>query len=64
MGARLLMVHLKDFMLSAFLHLGERAAMGAAVGALLTPVVAPAALGLIGFSAVGPVAGKFTPPTC
>ncbi|KAH9920086.1 uncharacterized protein B0H18DRAFT_617130 [Fomitopsis serialis] len=30
---------------------------GAAIGVLLAPVVAPAALGLVGFSAAGPVAG-------
>ncbi|KAK0193550.1 adaptin N terminal region-domain-containing protein [Armillaria mellea] len=32
--------------------------IGAAAGAILTPVLAPAALGIIGFSAAGPVAGK------
>jgi hypothetical protein len=34
---------------------------GAVVGTLLTPVVVPAGLGLIGFSAAGPVAGAYPP---
>lgn len=35
---------------------------GAAVGALLAPIVATTALGFIGFSAAGPVAGHFLSP--
>jgi len=31
---------------------------GAIAGAVLAPVVAPAALGVIGFGAAGPVAGR------
>jgi hypothetical protein len=34
---------------------------GAAVGAILTPILAPAGLSLLGFSAAGPIAGKSTP---
>jgi hypothetical protein len=34
-------------------------AAGAIAGALLTPVLVPMGLGVIGFSAVGPVAGEF-----
>ena len=34
---------------------------GAAAGIALTPVLAPAFLGIFGFSAIGPVAGKFLP---
>ncbi len=32
--------------------------IGAVAGAALTPVLAPAALGIVGFSAAGPVAGE------
>lgn len=34
---------------------------GAAVGIALAPLLAPALLGTLGFSAIGPVAGKFSP---
>jgi hypothetical protein len=34
-------------------------AAGAVIGIALTPIVAPVALGLFGFSAAGVVAGKF-----
>ncbi|KAK0470045.1 uncharacterized protein EV420DRAFT_1634481 [Desarmillaria tabescens] len=33
--------------------------IGAAVGVVLAPVIVPPALGLVGFSAAGPVAGTF-----
>ncbi len=33
-------------------------AAGAAVGVILTPIVAPTALGVVGFGASGPVAGE------
>ncbi len=33
-------------------------AAGATAGVVLTPIVAPAALGVVGFSAAGPVAGE------
>jgi hypothetical protein len=33
-------------------------AAGATVGIILTPLVAPAALGVVGFGAAGPVAGE------
>ncbi len=33
-------------------------AAGATVGVVLTPIVAPAALGVVGFGAAGPVAGE------
>ena len=35
------------------------AAAGAAIGVVLTPPLVTAGLGVIGFSAAGPVAGKF-----
>jgi hypothetical protein len=34
---------------------------GAAVGIALAPLLAPALLGILGFSAIGPVAGNFLP---
>jgi hypothetical protein len=34
---------------------------GAAVSVVLTPVLAPAGLSLLGFSAAGPIAGKSSP---
>lgn len=34
------------------------AAVGATASLILTPIVAPAALGVVGFSAAGPVACK------
>ncbi len=33
-------------------------AAGATLGIVLTPIVTPAVLGAVGFSAVGPVAGE------
>jgi hypothetical protein len=46
------------------LHPGKRAAIGATVCIVLIPVAAHAALGLVGFSAAGPVAGmSHAPPT-
>ena len=35
--------------------------VGVVAGIALTPVLAPPILGIFGFSAVGPVAGKFRP---
>ena len=35
-------------------------AVGAATGVALTPFVAPVMLGVVGFSAAGPVAGMFS----
>jgi len=37
-------------------------AIGVTAGVVLTPFVAPAALGVVGFSAAGPVAGMSPPP--
>lgn len=34
---------------------------GAAIGAALTPILAPAGLSLLGFGAAGPVVGKSCP---
>lgn len=49
-------------MIYNLLHLGRRVAIGATAGVLLTPVVAPAVLGVVGLSAAGPVAGMSPPP--
>ncbi len=38
-------------------------AAGATVGALLTPIALTAGLGALGFSAAGPIAGKFPNPS-
>jgi len=37
------------------------AVAGAAAGVILTPILAPAVLGIFGFSAAGPVFGQFPP---
>ncbi len=34
-------------------------AAGATAGVVLTPIVGPAVLGVVGFGAAGPVAGEF-----
>ena len=51
-------------MLNIFSHLGQRAATfgaaGAAGGVVFTPGALVTGLGYIGFSATGPVAGKFS----
>jgi hypothetical protein len=38
--------------------------IGFAASLIFTPMLAPAFLGFIGFSAIGPVAGKFPPKWC
>ena len=40
------------------LRLVVGAAAGACVGVLLTPIVAPIALGVVGFGAAGPILGE------
>ena len=53
-------VHVKTYCAHSLSHLvWIRLAVGATVGAVLTPVLAPAGLGVIGFSPAGPVAGEF-----
>jgi hypothetical protein len=59
-GAQLLLVHLEEFVLNTFLHLGQRAALGAVVATAVSPFVVPASLGVASLGTAGVVASKFS----